>query len=171
MSPIPPDVLLVPSLIGGRKKIYLFAFICSLGPIFIVYFGHLLSQFIWRGQFGELFQFALLFFQHVPGLDLESFNYTEVLYEKYDFLIIFTSGFTPIPFKIFTFSSGAFGISFSMFVIASLISRNSKFFLLAFIVKFYGDTIITFIDKYFNLLSMIFTILLICGLFTFKVIF
>ena len=59
---IPPDILLIPLLIGNRKKIYLFAFICSLGSILGGCVGYLIGQVIWWNQNGEFSQFALLFF-------------------------------------------------------------------------------------------------------------
>ena len=163
-------MILIPLLIRNRKKIYLFAFICSLGSILSACLGYLIAQFIRLSPSGEFSQLAFLFYQYVPGFDKEIFNNIKILGEKYDLLIIFITGFIPIPFQVFTLGSSAFSIGFLMFAIASLISRSSSFFLLASIVKLYGVHILTFIVKYFNLLLMVFTILLVCGIF-FKVIF
>tara|TARA_Y100000591_G_C21717322_1_gene636821 strand:- start:554 stop:1042 length:489 start_codon:yes stop_codon:yes gene_type:complete len=126
LFPIHPDVPLIPLLIGNRKN-YLFALICSLGSILVICFGSLIGQFIWWSEFEEFSQLSLLFFQYVSEFDIETFNHLKSLHERYDFLIIFTAGFTLITFKIFTLSSGAFSISFSMFVITSLFSRSSRF--------------------------------------------
>ena len=75
----------------------------------------------------------------------------------------FTAGFTPIPFKLITISAGTFNINLGMFVFASIISRSARFFLLAFLIKVYGESIRSFIEKYFNILAMLFTFLLIGG--------
>mgnify|MGYP003331772293 CR=1 FL=1 len=53
------------------------------------------------------------------------------LYDNWDFWIVFTAGFTPIPFKLITISAGTFNINLIMFMIASLISRSSRFFIVA----------------------------------------
>jgi membrane protein DedA with SNARE-associated domain len=90
------------------------------------------------------------------------------MYEQYDFWIIFTAGFTPIPYKIITISSGAFNINMIMFIIASTISRGARFFLVAFLIWKFGPQIKSFIDKYFNWLAIAFTVLLIGGFLVIK---
>ena len=169
--PIPPDVLLIPLLIGNKKKIFRFAFICSIGSILGACVGFFLGNVIWWNNKGEFSNIALTFFKYVPSFDINAFNNIKLLYDKYDFMIIFTAGFTPIPFKIFTISAGAFGLNFFMFILASTISRSSRFFLLAWLIKLFGSSITLFIDKYFNILSFIFTFLLITGFIIIKVLF
>jgi len=90
------------------------------------------------------------------------------MYEQYDFWIIFTAGFTPIPYKLITISSGAFNINMVMFIIASVISRGARFFLVAFLIWKFGPQIKLFIDKYFNWLAIAFTVLLIGGFLVIK---
>ena len=169
--PIPPDVLLIPLLIGNKKKIFRFAFICSMGSIFGASIGFILGKSIWWSGAGNFSNIALTFFKYVPSFNVDTFNNLKLLYDEYDFMIIFSAGFTPIPFKIFTISAGAFNLNFPMFILASTISRSARFFLLALIIKLFGDSIKIFIDKYFNLLSIIFTILLIGGFIIIKVAF
>ena len=77
--------------------------------------------------------------------------------------IIFTAGFTPLPYKVITISSGAFHINMAMFLFASIISRGARFFLVAGLIWKFGPQIKSFIDKYFNWLAIAFTILLIGG--------
>ena len=114
---------------------------------------------------------ANIFFDYVPGLTIESFNNIKSLYFKWDFLIIFTAGFTPIPFKLITISAGTFNINFVMFILASMISRSARFFLLATLIWLFGEKIRFFIEKYFNLLAIFFTILLVGGFIIIKLIF
>jgi membrane protein DedA with SNARE-associated domain len=85
------------------------------------------------------------------------------MYSEYDFWIIFTAGFTPLPYKVFTISAGAFYISLPMFIIASIVSRGARFFLVAYLIWCFGPQIQGFIDKYFNWLAIGFTVLLIGG--------
>ena len=82
-------------------------------------------------------------------------------YDHYGFIITFTAGFTPIPFKVFTISAGAFNISFPLFLIASAISRSARFFLVSFLIVKYGEKVKGFISRYFNLLTVAFAIILI----------
>jgi len=84
-------------------------------------------------------------------------------YELYNFWIVFTAGFTPIPYKIITISAGAFNINFLIFLMASIISRGARFFLISFLIFWFGKPIKVFIDKYFNWLALLFTVLLILG--------
>jgi len=85
------------------------------------------------------------------------------LYNQYNFWIVFTAGFTPLPYKVFTVSAGAFNIDFPLFLLASIISRGARFFLVSALIWKFGSPIKSFIDKYFNLLAILFTILLIGG--------
>ena len=162
--PIPPDVLLIPLCLGNRHKAFHFAFICSLSSIIGGVIGYFIGKSLWWSIPGiEYSAIANIFFDYVPGLTNDSFNHIKNLYDKWDFWIVFTAGFTPIPFKLITISSGTFNINFMMFVIASIISRSARFFLLAILIRIFGEHIRIFIEKYFNLLAILFTVMLIGG--------
>ena len=102
-----------------------------------------------------------MFFQYVPGITVNGFNKIKILYSNWDFWIVFTAGFTPILFKLITISAGTFNINFIMFMIASLISRSCR--VVAILIKIFGDSIKDFIEKYFNILSILFMVLFIGG--------
>ena len=162
--PIPPDVLLIPLCLGNRPKALYFAFLCSLSSIIGGVIGYFIGKSLWwvipEVEYSTI---ANIFFDYVPGLTNDSFNHIKSLYDTWDFWIVFTAGFTPIPFKLITISSGTFNINFMMFVIASIISRSARFFLLALLIRTFGERIRLFIENYFNLLAIFFTILLIGG--------
>ncbi|MDY0045292.1 MAG: hypothetical protein RBS82_11620, partial [Syntrophales bacterium] len=92
-------------------------------------------------------------------------EYTSIgdLYNRYNAWAVMIAGFTPIPYKIFTIAGGAFQIDFSVFMAASAISRTARFFLVAWFIYLFGAGIRLFIDKYFNLLTVLFTVLLAGG--------
>ena len=162
--PIPPDVLLIPLCLGNKKKSLYFAFLCSISSVIGGIFGYYIGKALWWNLPGiEYSELANLFFEYVPGVTVDSFNSIKSLYEKWNFWIVFTAGFTPIPFKLITISSGTFNINFFMFIIASVLSRSARFFLLATLLFIFGEKIRFFIEKYFNLLAILFTILLIVG--------
>ena len=162
--PIPPDVLLIPCCLINRRKSFYYAFLCSISSVFGGIIGYYIGKVLWWDVPGiEYSSLANLFFDFVPGLTVDSFNNIKSLYDDWDFWIVFTAGFTPIPFKLITISAGTFNINFFMFVIASVISRSARFFIVAILIRIFGESIRNFIENYFNLLAILFTILLIGG--------
>jgi uncharacterized membrane protein YdjX (TVP38/TMEM64 family) len=76
---------------------------------------------------------------------------------------VFVAAFTPIPYKVFTIASGAFHINLLGFVLASLIGRGARFFLVAGLLRMVGEPMRRFIDKYFDWLALAFAVLLVGG--------
>lgn len=161
--PIPPDVLLIALCLGLTRKSFKYAAISTIGSVLGAIAGYALGYFLWQTPSGEFTSIANFFFNTIPGFTIEQFDYIRSLYEQYDFWIIFTAGFTPIPYKLFTITSGVFDINLTMFAIASVVSRGLRFFLIGWMIWKFGAPIKSFIDKYFNLLAIAFTILLIGG--------
>ncbi len=161
--PIPPDALLIALVLGVTSKAFKYATICTIGSITGALLGYSIGHFLWWTPTGEFTSVANFFFNHFPSFTHAVFYKIQGLYDQYNFWIIFTAGFTPLPYKVFTVSAGAFSINLPMFIIASIISRGGRFFLVAALIWKYGPQIKTFIDKYFNLLAFSFTFLLIGG--------
>ena len=157
--PIPPDVLLIALCLGVTTRSFRYGAICLSGSIVGAMIGYAIGFFCWQNTAGEYTALANWFFAHV--FSLESFFSVGELYDKYNFWIVFTAGFTPLPYKIFTITGGLFHINFAMFIFASIVSRGLRFMLIAALIWKFGAPIKGFIDKYFNLLAIIFTILLI----------
>lgn len=154
--PIPPDVLQIALSVSRPKKSFFYAFISSIGSVLGGIFGYFIGLKLW------LF-LKDFFFSYIPGFTPEIFSIIQAKYELYNFWVVFTAGFTPIPYKIITISAGLFEISFLMFIVASAVSRSARFFLVATLIYFFGPKMKEFIDKYFNLLTIIFIVLLIGG--------
>lgn len=161
--PIPPDVLLIALCLGAAKRSFRFAAICTAGSILGAVVGYAIGYLAWQTPSGEYTALANFFFNHV--FSVEAFESVGTLYDKYNFWIVFTAGFTPLPYKIFTITGGLFHINFVMFIIASIISRGMRFFLIAGLIWKFGAPIKSFIDKYFNLLAIAFTVLLVGSFF------
>ena len=157
--PSPPDVLLIALCLGVAARSFRYAAICLAGSVLGAMVGYAIGFFLWQTPSGEYTALADFFFQHV--FSVEGFEQVSALYDKYNFWIVFTAGFTPLPYKIFTVSGGLFHINFGMFVVASVVSRGLRFFLIAWLIWRFGAPIKTFIDKYFNWLAIAFTVLLI----------
>lgn len=157
--PLPPDILLIALCLGATKRSFRFATICLVGSVLGAALGYMIGYFLWTTPSGEATALANLFFEYIFSVD--SFNNVGALYDRFNFWIVFTAGFTPLPFKLFTIAGGMFHINFLMFIIASIVSRGMRFFLIAWLIWKFGAPIKSFIDKYFNLLATLFTIMLI----------
>ena len=161
--PIPPDPLLIALVLGARTKAFRFALNCAIASVFGALLGYAIGYFAWWTPAGEFSSVAAFFFSNIPGFTQDRFFVVKELYDKWNFWIVFTAGFTPLPYKVFTISGGAFDINLFLFVLASIISRSARFFLVAGLIWKYGEEIKSFIDKYFNLLAILFTVLLVGG--------
>lgn len=161
--PVPPDVLLAPLALGAPKKWLRFATICTIASVL----GGILGYIIGLGLWQAIDQWV---FEHLGSLGFtqKNFDTFKNLYDKYDFWIVFTAGFTPLPYKVCTISAGVAKIFFPGFVIASTISRAARFFMVAGLFRWKGEAIKPFIDKYFNLLTLVFMLLLIGGFMAIK---
>lgn len=157
--PIPPDVLLIALCLGVTARSFRYAFICLVGSVLGAIFGYGIGFFLWQTPAGEYTALAEFFFNNV--FSVEGFEKVALLYDKYNFWIVFTAGFTPLPYKLFTISGGLFHINLTMFIVASIISRGLRFFLISWLIWKFGSPIKSFIDKYFNWLAIAFTVLLI----------
>lgn len=166
--PIPPDVLLIALCLGMSTKSFKYASIATLGSVLGAIAGYGIGHFAWLDGGGEFTAFANFFFDNIPGFTDEIYRKIADWYDTYDFWVVFTAGFTPIPYKVITITSGVFDINFTIFILASIISRGARFFLVAWLIWKFGPTIKKFIDKYFNLLAILFTVLLIGGFALFK---
>lgn len=152
--PIPPDILLIALAVGAPEKSFRFALIASLGSVLGGILGYIIG---W--QFMGIAGDKIIAFY---GLG-HQVDYISTLFRQWDAWAVAIAGFTPIPYKLFTISAGAFDVNFSVFIISSAISRTLRFALVAGMIYYLGEGIKVFIEKYFNLLATAFTVLLVAG--------
>lgn len=160
--PIPPDVLLIAMGVAQPDRSLRYALVCSIGSIVGGCLGYLIGwQFMASlgNRIVDLYGFT------------EQVAYIETLYNTYDAWAVAVAGFTPIPYKVFTIAAGMFKINFTVFVLASTASRSARFFLVGGLIYWFGARIQRFIDRYFNLLSITFTLLLVGGFILIKYLF
>jgi membrane protein YqaA with SNARE-associated domain len=98
----------------------------------------------------------------------DKYQVVQNLYRQYDALAVGAAGFTPLPYKLFTITAGAFRINFVTFILVSLVSRSARFFLVAALIYKFGAPVRHFIERYFNILTILFFILLIGGFLVIK---
>lgn len=101
--------------------------------------------------------------QEVSDVQVHAFSIVGSQYRSYDWMIVAFAGFTPFPYKVITITSGIFKIDFLIFMIASVLSRSARFFMVAGLFGWKGEAMRPFIDKYFNWLSLLFFLLLVGG--------
>ena len=156
--PLPPDPLLLALCLGAPKRALRFAAICTLGSVLGGLLGYAIGALAWQTT-------QEWFYAYVPGVSPEAFETVRAFYDQHGFAAVFLAGLTPIPYKVFTLASGVFGIGLGIFVPASILSRGFRFFVLAGLVYRFGPPIESFIDRHFDRLVIVFSLLLVAGFF------
>ena len=152
--PIPPDVVLVPVVLANRDKAYQIAAWCTLTSVL----GGILGYAI-----------GALLFDSIGSWLIELYGYQDKMeafraaYRDWGAWIILIKGLTPIPYKLVTIASGLAGYDFLWFVVLSVITRGARFFLVAGLLKAYGEPIRHFIEKRLELVTILFLIALVGG--------
>ncbi|WP_305043941.1 YqaA family protein [Geoalkalibacter sp.] len=159
--PVPPDVLLIALALSAPTRAFRFALIAACGSVLGGLFGYLLGFGLWH-------VLDSYFYAYVPGFSPEGFVRVQDLFERYNFWVVFSAGFTPIPYKIITIGAGVFQINLPVFVLASAVGRSLRFFLVAWFLYRFGPPVRILIEKYFNLLALVFFILLLAGVWVVK---
>ena len=141
--PIPPDVMIIPMVIAKKKefiKIFLIASIFSVcGGILGYLIGYL---------FFDLAMYVMEFYNYKDQLE----NLKSTMSEGSGFLawlsILFLAGFTPLPYKAFTISSGLIAFNLPIFIIVSIVSRSLRFFIVAFLSYKFGELFTEYMNKH-----------------------
>lgn len=149
---VPPDVILVAILLTGVKNWKYYALLTTIASVLGGIFGYIIGFY--------LFDTVGLWIINTYSLE-ETFLKVSQLYETYAFWVVFISAFSPIPYKIFTVGAGVFHINLLMFIIASLIGRGLRFFIVSYLVYVFGERFVATIQKYFNALTLIVALIII----------
>ena len=160
--PIPPDLMLIPMVLAERLKAWRFALICTIGSVLGGVFGYFIGAALLEVVGAPIIAFY--------GLE-EKMQSLSSNYQEHGVWIVLLAGFTPIPYKVFTIASGVAGLSLPAFIIASLVGRGARFFLVAGLLYFFGPTIRAFIERYLGLVTLVGGILLVGGFFALKYLF
>lgn len=150
--PIPPDVLQIALTLERRSRAFFYAAVSALASVLGGVLGYAIGWGLWEAVRGFFFRYVF---------DRAAFDRVAGLYQEWDFWIVFAAAFTPIPYKVFTIAGGVCHIHLPMFIIASAVGRSARFFAVALLLWWFGPGIKSFIDRYFNLLSIVFTVLLV----------
>ena len=151
--PIPVDPFLAGLTLAAPKKAFKFALFCTVGSVIGGIIGWLLGFFV-----GPSIENILL---NIPWFTEAKFKAVKLAYNENGMLIIFLGAFTPLPYKIITVTSGMAGINIFGFVLMSLLGRGIRFFVVAYLIKFFGMPALLFLQKHLLLSSSIFGIVII----------
>lgn len=152
--PIPQDILLLPMGLARRQKVFRLALICLVFSVLGGITGYFLGFY-----FMELMGMPVLEFY---GL-LQEYQTIQIWYERYDAWAVAIAGVSPIPYKVCTLSAGAFGIDFMVFVLASIVSRGARFFVIAGLIYWKGEQARTFLEKRMDLVFLVGIVLVVLG--------
>ena len=158
--PIPPDAMIIPMVIAKKKeylKIFLIASIFSvLGGIFGYLIGYL---------FFDLAMYVIEFYGYQDKVENLKFSMSQGSGFLAWLSILFLAGFTPLPYKAFTISSGLIAFNLPIFIIVSLISRGLRFFIVAFLSYKFGELFTEYMEKHgskwFTIIGIIIVIIFI----------
>jgi membrane protein YqaA with SNARE-associated domain len=157
--PIPPDVMLVPMVLAKPSRAWTYAAIATVASVIGGVFGYAIGYFAFEA-IGE------------PILKLygkaDSFHSFTQMFNDYGVWIIIIKGMTPIPYKILTIAAGVAKMSLGPFMMASVIARAMRFFLVAGLLYFFGEPIRDFIEKRLSLVTTVFVVLLVGGFIALK---
>ena len=152
--PVPPDVLLIAMVVANNKRWFRSALICTAGSVCGALLGYAIGWYFYQA-IGKI---IVNTYHLQPVMDLVGRKYQENA-----FLTVFTAAFTPIPYKVITIAAGLFKISLAVLVIASVIGRAGRFFLVAGCLRIFGKKVADSIEKYFDIFSIGFVLLLAGG--------
>ena len=154
--PIPPDVLLGPLCLGNRRRSVWFATVTTVASVLGAFLGYVIGT--------AAIDVALL----IPGITQAKIDVLAGEFDARGQWYVFIAALTPIPFKLLTITSGFARMDLWVFAIACLVGRAARFYGVALVFWLIGPKALPFIDRYFNLLCVVFAILLVGGFLVIK---
>lgn len=152
--PVPPDALLLPMVMAQRERAWWLATVCTVASVLGGILGYVIGYFLWEtvGQaVVDLYGYA------------SQFQRFSELYDAWGFWIVAGAGFTPFPYKVITIASGVAELALGTFLLASVVSRGARFFLVAALVWYFGPPVRVFIERNLGWLATVFFLLLLGG--------
>lgn len=140
--------------LSAPKRALYYALVCTIGSVSGGVFGYFIGYY-----FYEILGVPIIDFY---GLT-KSFTLVSEQYNANAFIVIAIASFTPIPYKVFTIAAGVFEVSLLTLIGASLLGRAGRFFLVGGLIRVFGPAIEDFIDRYLNILTIAFIVLLVLG--------
>lgn len=152
--PIPPDVMLIPMVLAAPSKAWRIATVATIASVLGGAFGYAIGVF-----FFDLIARPILTFYGY----MHQFDVFKDYYHEWGAWIVFGAGITPFPYKVVTIASGVVHLDFVVFMLASVVARGMRFYLVAWLLKKFGEPMKEYIEKNLGMLSILFLLLLLGG--------
>ncbi len=159
--PIPPDPMLVPMVLANRRRAFTFAAVCTLASVL----GGICGYYIGYALEG-LGASILSFYGHPDAM-----GEFQKMFAEWGLWIILIKGMTPIPYKFVTIASGMAEFDLKVFIVASIVTRGGRFFLVTGLLYLFGEPIRAFIEKRLTLVTTLFVVLVVGGFVALKYLF
>ena len=160
--PIPPDVLLIALVLASRDKAWIMASVCTVFSVIGGLFGYIIGFFLFTSIGDPILEFY--------GYQ-DHFSRFKSFYNDWGAWIVFAGGFTPIPYKVITIASGAVHLNLITFLVASIVSRGMRFFLVSALLWYFGPPVRKIIDKNLNFFAILFFAILLLGFIVIRYVF
>ena len=152
--PIPPDVMLIPLVLAAPTRAWRIAAVCTVASALGGGFGYLIGM----GAFEVAGRPLLEFYGY-----LHQYEEFQALYGEWGIWIVSAGGFTPLPYKVITITSGVMQLDFATFMLVSVVSRGLRFFIVAAVLWYFGEPIRRFIEANLGFLATLFFAMLLGG--------
>ncbi|ONG51215.1 cytochrome B [Pseudoroseomonas deserti] len=152
--PIPPDAMLLPMCLARPERAWRYAAICTIASVIGGLVGYGIGYFL----FEALAQPILTAYGHAQALDT-----FRAWFDRWGAAVILIKGLTPIPYKIVTIAAGAAAFDPWIFLVASIVTRGLRFFLLAALLQRYGSPVRAFVEKRLTLLTTLVALGIVAG--------
>ena len=152
--PIPPDPLQIALSVGRPRRSLWFAAVSTVCSVAGGIVGWLIGIWFWNTT-------SSFFFHYIPGFTVENFQFVQERYQQSAFLTILAAAFTPIPYKVFTIASGVFEVALTTLVVASVIGRGARFFLVGTLLYWFGPRVQRLLERYLELAALVLFVLLV----------
>jgi membrane protein YqaA with SNARE-associated domain len=152
--PIPPDLMLIPMVLAAPRNAWRYAAVATLASVAGGFLGYAIGYYLFATLGRPILEFYGMMGRYAA---------LQAAYAHWGIWIIVLKGMTPIPYKLVTIASGAFGFPLVAFGAASLVSRALRFFLVAALLYFYGEPVRAFIERRLTLVTSLFAVLLVGG--------
>jgi membrane protein YqaA with SNARE-associated domain len=152
--PIPPDAMIVPMVLARPDRAWRIALVATIASVLGGILGYAIGYYLFETLGQSLIQFY--------GYQ-DKFEAFKQAYNQWGLWIILIKGLTPIPYKLVTIASGAAAFDFPVFLLASIVTRGLRFFIVAALLRRFGEPIRDFVERRLTLVATAFLLILVGG--------
>lgn len=154
LFPFPTTIIFITLSLFYPQRSNLNALVATMAMVIGGLAGYCIGYYMWLTPGGNFTPFARFFFDHVPGFDVNLYQYISDLYNRWSYGIFFSAVFLPVPFQIYSITAGAFDVSVIIFGITTFLFQGIRFFALAFLVMKFGEGVKFILQKHLKMIAV-----------------